>query len=193
MCRFWTYDVFYHPAIVQGQYDYLMRMDDDSYFSDKISKDLFVYMENRKLDYIYRSTYFEPSPAMDPILKQHTNETVSNVACIYNNFFIIRLKWFYQSKSVQNFLHDLMKDNLMLRQYTGDGCAHAAMLKVDKEVKAEHVTDIPYGHNHHLTPAGQSGWGFRHVPSLHEDLDKRCRELRVLRGSGGILTRIDMY
>jgi hypothetical protein len=29
MYRFWTYDVFYHPAIVQGRYDYLMRMDED--------------------------------------------------------------------------------------------------------------------------------------------------------------------
>lgn len=193
MCRFWTYDVFYHPTFTQGQYDYLMRMDDDSYFSDEIRKDLFQYVENRKLDYIYRSTYFEPSPAMDPILRQHTNGTVANVACIYNNFFIIRVKWFYESKPVQNFLRDLMKDNLMLRRYTGDGCAHAAMLRVDKNVKVEHVSDIPYGHNFHLTPVGHSGWGFHHVPALQEDLHQLCRELRVLQGSQGTLTRINMY
>ena len=51
--------------------------------------------------------------------------------CIYNNFFMIRLKWFYESKQVQSFLRELIQDDLMLRQYIGDGCVHAAMLKID--------------------------------------------------------------
>ena len=42
MCRFWSYDVFYHSAIIEGHYDYLMIMDDDSYFTDIIKKDLLI-------------------------------------------------------------------------------------------------------------------------------------------------------
>jgi hypothetical protein len=193
MCRFWTYDVFYHPAIKQGQYDYLMRMDDDSYFSDGTGKDLFLYMNNKKLDYLYRSYYGESTPAMDPIFKRHTNGTRFGGLCIYNNFCIMRLKWWYESKRIQSFVHDLIQKDLMLRQYIGDGCAHAAMLKIDNKVKAEHITDVPYGHNAHIMPAGQPGWGFHPVDGFHDDAHNFCHELRVLQGPHAKLTRINLF
>ncbi|CAF0744924.1 unnamed protein product [Rotaria sp. Silwood1] len=79
MCQFWTYDVFYHPAIIQGNYDYLMRMDDDSYFI---------------------SSYEESFDSMHPILQRFLNKNSLQRGCIYNNFFVIRLKWYYESKRV---------------------------------------------------------------------------------------------
>jgi hypothetical protein len=193
MCRFWIYDVFYHPAILHGQYDYLMRMDDDSYFSDDIKKDLFHYMYSQKLDYIYRSIYWEPSTPMDPILNRYLNGTSTTMDCIYNNFFMIRLKWFYESKQVQNFLRELIKDDLMLRQYIGDGCVHAAMLKIDKQVKVEQNNDIPYGHNYHIMPTGLFGWIFHPVQELQEDTHNLCQILTILKGFSGTLTRINMF
>jgi hypothetical protein len=192
MCRFWTYDVFYHPAIVQGRYDYLMRMDDDSYFSSEVKKDLFLYMDSQKLDYIYRSTYWESRAPMEPILKRFLNETTIDNGCIYNNFCMIRLKWFYESKRVQSFVRELIKDNLMLREYIGDGCAHAAMLKVDNQVKVEHMTDIPYGHNYHIMPSGESRYRFQPMDGLYEEINKSCEQLTVLRDRAGILTRINV-
>ncbi|CAF3869517.1 unnamed protein product [Rotaria sordida] len=135
MCRFWTYDVFYHPAIIRGKYDYLIRMDDDSYFMDKFETDIFLYMDNQKLDYIYRSIYYEPYSSMDPILKRFLKRNILQLGCIYNNFFVIRLKWYYESKRVQDFVHELIQDNFMLREYIGDGCIHSAMLEVDNQVR----------------------------------------------------------
>ncbi len=51
-----------------------MRMDDDSYFSDEVKEDLFLYMDSRKLDYIYRATYSGSSRPMQPILQRFLNE-----------------------------------------------------------------------------------------------------------------------
>jgi hypothetical protein len=192
MCRFWTYDVFYHPAILQGRYDYLMRMDDDSYFSDDIKKDLFLYMDSRKLDYMYRSVYWEPSTPMEPILKRYLNGSSIWFACLYNNFFMIRLKWFYESKQVQSFIRELIQDDLMLRQYIGDGCIHAAMLKIDNQTKIEQNNDIPYGHNYHTMPAGLLRWNFRPVQEL-QDIQNLCQTLTILQGVSATLTRINMF
>ncbi|CAM2706431.1 unnamed protein product [Rotaria socialis] len=190
MCRFWTYDIFYHPLIIHGQYDYLMRMDDDSYFSNIMKRDPFIYIASRKLDYIYRSTYVEPFTPMEPILKRFIQKTTLRRDCIYNNFFVIRLKWFYESKPVQNFVRELMYDDLMLREYVGDGCAHSAILEVDNHVKVERISDMPYGHNYHLMPKGYRGMIFREVNGFEEEMNKSCRQLTVLRHSRGIIKRI---
>jgi hypothetical protein len=192
MCRFWSYDVFYHPVILQNQYDYLMRMDDDSYFSDQINEDLFVYMYKQKLDYMYRATYQEKTPPMELIEKRYLTQGKIDQRCIYNNFFIIRLKWLYKSKKVQNFLHELIVDNLMLREYIGDGCVHATMLKIDDQVKSTRMTDIPYGHNYHVMPSTRFTWMFRATNSFYKEIQNSCDNLIVLRGAEGALTRINL-
>ncbi|CAF1164138.1 unnamed protein product [Adineta ricciae] len=192
MCQFWTYDIFYHPAIIQGQYDYLMRMDADSYFSDRTGKDLFLYVDRQKLDYVYRATYSEPFTPMEPLL-QHFLYDVTDVSdCIYNNFFIIRLKWFYESEPIQTFVNELVRDvrdGLMLREYIGDGCAHAAMLKIDRRVRVRRITDIAYGHNYHVMPR-RGKLKFVDVKDFEEELKTSCRCLIVLKGTSGTLTRI---
>ena len=175
MCRFWTYDIFYHSAVIQGQYDYLMRMDGDSYFSDTTNKDLFLYMKRKNLDYMYRSTYWESSTPMDPILELFSiKPRWFRLNCIYNNFFLIRLKWYYETEQVQDFVQELIRDDLMLREYIGDGCAHAAMLKVDRQVKVKFTTDFSYGHNFHSMPSGQSRISFKETNGFLEKIKNSC-------------------
>ncbi|CAF3893555.1 unnamed protein product, partial [Rotaria sordida] len=87
MCRFWIYDVFYHPAVRRGK-------------------------------------------------------NILKLGCIYNNFFVIRLKWYYESKQVQNFVHELIEDDLILREYIGDGCVHSAMLEIDSQANVQQVIYI---------------------------------------------------
>ncbi|CAF1536725.1 unnamed protein product [Rotaria sordida] len=70
---------------------------------------------------------------MNPILQRFLNKNNLKLSCIYNNFFVIRLKWHYESKQVQSFVHELIQDNFMLREYVGDGCAHSAMLEIDNQ------------------------------------------------------------
>jgi hypothetical protein len=192
MCRFWTYDIFHHPAVTQGGYDYLMRMDDDSYFSDATKIDLFLHMQRQKLDYTYRAVYQEQITSMKFILKRFFNDKPVFSDCIYNNFFVIRLKWYYESKAVQSFVSELIKDNLMFREYIGDGCVHAAMLKIDKHVKVKPITEFSYGHNFHVMPWRSWRVIFKEVKEFREQLMKSCRQLTVLRGAKGILTRINI-
>ena len=175
MCRFWIYDIFYHPAIVQGQYDYLMRMDDDSYFSSPIPYDLFQHMFQHKLDYLYRSLYREPTEIMGMILQKYLDDVfVKTINCIYNNFFIIRLQWYYQTKGIQSFIRDLLQDNLILREYIGDGCVHGAMLKLDNKTRWRQSVTIDYGHNFHIMPASQSNWRFRVKDTFIKEINQTC-------------------
>jgi hypothetical protein len=192
MCRFWTYDVFHHPAIVQGHYDYLMRMDDDSFFSDVTKKDIFLYMSNRTLDYVYRAQYWESFDAMHPALKSFIGSTRLPTGCIYNNFFVIRLKWFYENKRVQEFLRHITQDNEMIRQYIGDGCAHSGMLAMDSQVRTEIMKDIPYGHNYHAMPSGMMHWSFREVREFYNQINNSCHQLTVIRGSEVALIKTNM-
>ncbi|CAF4363470.1 unnamed protein product [Rotaria sp. Silwood2] len=192
MCRFWIYDVFYHPIIRQGNYDYLMRMDDDSYFSNVITEDLFLYLNRRNLDYIYRSIYLEPFDPMHPILRRFIKKKTLSRYCIYNNFFVIRLKWYYESEQIKSFVHELIQDDLILREYIGDGCIHSAMLEIDKQVKVEHVTYVSYGHNLHVMPLGYVEVFFHVVNALHDEMNKSCQQLIVLQGIEGKVTRIEM-
>jgi hypothetical protein len=154
-----------------------MRMDADSYFSDATKKDLFLYMKCKNLDYMYRSKYWEPNTPMDSI---------------YNNFFIIRLKWYYETELWQYFVHELIRDDLMLREYIGDGCAHAAMLKIDSGMKVKFMKDFPYGHNFHVMPPTSSGTSYIKKSRFLEEIKESCRQLTVLRGSKGTLTLINV-
>lgn len=189
MCRFWTSDIYYHSAIVQGEYEYLMRMDVDSYFSDTTKRDLFVYAKERKLDYVYRDVYREPMTPMEPVLRHFLHDITHVSKCIYNNFFIMRLKWFYDSQRVQTFVNELLRDDLIIREYIGDGCAHAAMLKIDNQVRVKRLTDLSYGHNRHVMLPGRS-MIFVDAKQLEQELEKSCRQLSVLRDRGGIITQI---
>ncbi len=179
MCRFWSYDVFYHPAIIKNNFDYLMRMDDDSYFMDETQIDLFQYIDRKKLDYIYRSSYEENSPALFPIEKLFINTTRPRTNCIYNNFFIIRLQWLYKSQRVLRFLHELVRDDLLLREYIGDGCVHAAMLDMDPEVKTEQLQQIRYGHNFHRMAPADGGRFYNSIEEFEGEMRDSCDQIRI--------------
>ncbi|CAF5125849.1 unnamed protein product [Rotaria sp. Silwood1] len=107
--------------------------------------------------------------------------------------FVIRLKWYYESERVQSFVHELIRDNLMLREYIGDGCVHSAMLEIDNRVKFERLTNVSYGHNFHVMPSGYVEILFRVVKAFDEEMNKSCQQLTVLRGFEGTLTRIKMF
>ncbi|CAF1440924.1 unnamed protein product [Rotaria sordida] len=137
MCRFWIYDVFYHPAVRRGK-------------------------------------------------------NILKLGCIYNNFFVIRLKWYYESKRVKSFVDELIEDDLILREYIGDGCVHSAMLEIDSQANVQQVIYISYGHNFHLMPSGHWQMNFCSIYTFYEDINKSCQQSTVLKGVQGILTRIKM-
>ncbi|CAF4589081.1 unnamed protein product, partial [Rotaria sp. Silwood2] len=95
-------------------------------------------------------------------------------------FFVIRLKWYYESEQIKSFVHELIQDDLILREYIGDGCIHSAMLEIDNRDKVERLANIPYGHNLHVMPRG-------YVKVFDEEMNKSCEQLTVLRDVRGIL------
>ncbi|CAF2636606.1 unnamed protein product [Rotaria sp. Silwood2] len=131
-------------------------------------------------NYIYRSTYSEPLDPMHPILRRFIKKKTLSRYCIYNNFFVIRLKWYYESEQIKSFVHELIQDDLILREYIGDGCIHSAMLEIDNRDKVERLANIPYGHNLHVMPRG-------YVKVFDEEMNKSCEQLTVLRDVRGIL------
>ncbi|CAF0954034.1 unnamed protein product [Adineta steineri] len=190
MCRFWSYDVFYHPAIVYGNYDYIMRMDDDSYFINKTHIDLFQYIGRKKLDYVYRSWYQEDNNASFAIEKTFLNRTIARSKCIYNNFFIMRLQWFYRSERIQQYLHELIRDDLILREYVGDGCIHAAMLEIDPTARTEHLIQISYGHNYHIMLRNHENHTFNYVKEFEQGIPNSCHQLIVICSTEGNVTQV---
>lgn len=193
MCQFWSHDIYFHPAILDRNFDYLMRMDDDSYFNEKIESDLFKYVFNKTLDYAYRSIYHEGFPDMIPIFEQFSSRDIESADCIYNNFFIIRLNWIYQSEDVQKFLKELIKDDLMIREYIGDGCVHQAMLFISDSTKYEHMTHFSYGHNYHIMAKGREMWGFYPLTEIQNFLVDSCQTLSIIEPNSFKIERISEF
>ena len=52
MCHFYGYDIF--QILLDMGYDWMMRLDDDSFIHTPISYNLFEYMQQRRLRYAYR-------------------------------------------------------------------------------------------------------------------------------------------
>lgn len=193
MSRFWAHDVFYHPIIKKLKIDYLMRMDDDSYFNSPIKDDLFTFMLNERLDYIYRSRYRESSAPMLPVKMMFLGKNVTDDHnCIYNNFFAIRLQWFYKSKRIQSFMKELLRDNRMIRQYIGDGCVHAAWLSIDNKIKTQQIEHIGYGHNYHISNVNVTRHRFMNVPDFSDEINNSCKQLTVIQGFPAQLKKINL-
>ncbi|UJR18024.1 hypothetical protein I4U23_004925 [Adineta vaga] len=181
MCRFWSYDVFYHPAIKGNHYEYLMRMDDDSYFIDHTKDDLFEYTKKNNLDYVYRSRYKDDCPGLSTIearfFKRRRKFPRRN--CIYNNFFLIRLQWFYQSARVQSFSHQLIENDFMLKEYIGDGCVHAVWFDLDRNMKTKEIKTISYGHNSHIMLANDDNF-LSSVRAFSQQMENSCHQLILI-------------
>ncbi|UJR17566.1 hypothetical protein I4U23_004462 [Adineta vaga] len=190
MCRFWSYDVFYHPMIVKNNFEYLIRMDDDSYFIDRTNEDLFQCMIHKKLDYLYRSWYNDINEGLYPIEKLFFNRTLPRTNCIYNNFFLIRLQWFYRSERIQRFLHELIRDDLILREYIADGCIHAAWMDIDQQMKTEEFKGISYGHNYHIVLVNNSDSFYNQIPDFYTQMINSCYQLIVINNRGNRAKRI---
>lgn len=52
MCNWYAYDLWMHPVI--KKYDYVMRLDTDSFILSEVSSDLFREIKKLNIDYIYR-------------------------------------------------------------------------------------------------------------------------------------------
>lgn len=194
MCLFWSHTVFYHP-IIRTNYDYIMRLDDDSYLLERMTEDLFEYAHRKHLDYLYRALSWDiPLSGPEFLLPKYlqTYHQTCRTFCfpfhshqsIYNNFFLTRVQFWHQ-KSVQNFLNTLLSNDSILIYSLGDGNIHAVVLALASDTKRTEQLFFAYAHNIHLYGKRNRNFNLQHNYSnwpklLQNHREKACREFLII-------------
>jgi alpha 1,2-mannosyltransferase len=158
MCRFNALQIWSFVS----KYDYVMRLDDDSFIESDINYDIFEFMRDRNLDYGYIHTehdYHEQTIATLPQFTRSYIQTYNvDVNCsleeidalyFYTNFFITRVSFWHQLE-VKNFLR-FIDESLGIYQYRwGDHVIQAHALKMfSTPQKLYQFQDFRYSHASH--------------------------------------------
>jgi hypothetical protein len=194
MCLFWSHTVFYHP-LIKNNYDYIMRLDDDSYFSESFYYDLFQFVHENNLDYIYRSLAWDipmsgPDYLLPKILRTYHNNCKSDCFpfqlydAIYNNFFLTRLQFWHQPK-IEQFLNNLLQNDSILIYSLGDGNIHAVILALASDTIRTRIVQFAYAHNVHIYGKRNKNFDVQHKYNnwfeiLSNNSDHACRQLIII-------------
>ena len=149
------------------QYDYIMRMDEESYIHSGISYNLFDHMVSQGYEYAFQQCSYE----MGSMGQVWTNYTKANPHVVplqtftskrpcgfYNNFFIAKLA-FFKSDPVQHFLTFVDQGGYMYRQRVNDLVLQtAAVYAFLPTEKIHRFLDFTYEHIT-LEKSGCPRWG----------------------------------
>ena len=194
MCQFWSHTVFHHPTI-KNNYDYIMRLDDDSYLLEPLEYDLFEYANENNLDYIYRALAWDiPLAGPDYLLPQYLRTYHNNCKShcfpfqsydsIYNNFFLTRIHFWHQRKIV-GFLNSLLANDSILIYPLGDGNIHAVVLALASDTKHTQQLQFAYGHNIHIYGKRNKNFDLQHkyhnwFAILANNSEQICHQLIII-------------
>ena len=166
LCRFWAVGVFWHPLFRHVKF--LMRMDDDSYFTAKLEEDPFDTMERDQLDYGYRAWFGDGSLIHG--LWDHTKAFVSKQSipaanmnahgilnskgqytgrAVYNNFFVARTEA-WRRPVIQSYLDHLVDKHAFLKFKNGDANVHAMAITLGMDKNKTRQFNFSYSHNAHV-------------------------------------------
>jgi len=154
-------------------YNWVARLDDDSYFLSPVRYNIFSFMRFNSLEYGFRIISREV-PAYDSIFwdylntfmknKKITNNlmfdtcntkeigTLSMHNCgsflgFYNNFFVANVS-FFNSKRVQDFLRDFDNNGFIFKYRWSDLLVQSLAVKLfSTQEKVHHFQDFTYAHN----------------------------------------------
>jgi len=194
MCLFWSHTVFHHE-IIYKTYDYIMRLDDDSYLLETITDDLFEYIDRNHLDYVYRAMSWDiPLSGPEFLLPRYLEiyQNTCRTLClpfhshmsIYNNFFLTRVA-FWHKKSIETFLGELLSNDTILIYSLGDGNIHAVALTIASDTEHTAPLDFAYAHNIHLYGKRNRNFNLQHnyqnwFEILRENSEKLCTQLIIV-------------
>ncbi len=143
MCRFYSMQI--HELI--QEYDYYMRLDDDSFLEQKFPKDPFSLIHLENLDYIYHEEHFDCHICNEGLLEttkdycgQHnldfakvdylTNELkVKYIKIFYNNFHVSRVSFWLQ-ENVKTYLNRLDTEGNIYYKRWGDAPIQTLAVKI---------------------------------------------------------------
>jgi hypothetical protein len=167
MCRLWSGRLQHMEFL--DDFDYYLRMDDDSLLIGDLSFDPFLAMERRNLTYAYNRVAhdfwgvdrlwnvsrpyleFDSSSSSGALplfldLSDTTGEYEYHGRQPYNNFHVARVSFWRSAKWLQ--LWDLYNQNHLFYKYrVGDANVHAMALMMMEANAIERWGDLPYAHN----------------------------------------------
>ncbi len=161
MCRFMSSLIFQHPAI-KG-YDYLLRLDTDSFLLDKINYDIFRFMAEHNYIYGYihiikdepdaveglwevTKKYIEDNNIKPTFLHKFLQDGDWDRSYYYTNFEISRID-FWRSDEFMNYFSYLDKTGGIYKYRWGDHVIHLlAISTFVPENQVHRFSDIAYQH-----------------------------------------------
>lgn len=174
MIRFFTLGLW--SVVASEGYQYVMRLDADSYIRSPIGYNLFSFMRARQIDYAYRLAAWEdstgthgdrfhnfvrnyaikhqitpewllePCPASVRSLQTYSLDHCGPLYAPYNNFFITNIS-FWLSFPVHAFLTAIDSSHTIYTERWGDLLWHAAAIQLFMPVNKVHMfSDFAYEH-----------------------------------------------
>lgn len=192
--KFWSHTIFHHP-LINNNYDYIMRLDDDSYFSEPLPYDLFDYAHRNNLDYIYRALILDtrmagPDYLLPQYLRSYYVNCISNCFpfhsynSVYSNFFLTRVQFWHQ-KQIEELTKEILSDDNIFIHSLGDGNIHAVILALLSDTKRSQAVTFAYGHNTHIFKNGKTQFDTGHYyynwfEVLRHHHVRSCQELVII-------------
>lgn len=146
--RFFSYDAYNHPVF--KDYNYVWRLDADSFMMGKINYDVFQYMEDNKIIFGYMVVLIEHEE-----FRKNFAETVSayfkkdikwNGEYYYGNFSISNLD-FWRSKEYTDYYNYIDRMGGIYKYRWGEQMLHYIAVQMFlKENQIHRFDDIPYRH-----------------------------------------------
>lgn len=176
MCRFFSYELYVHPAL--ASFDYYWRFDDDSFLYAPVDFDPFLYLEQNKLVYGYRCVEFENPREIigmrelwqatkafakaNKLPTRYLKKLCANWKGdytgfnFYNNFEINNLDFWRKQPLYKAYFDCLDRNHLGFYRYRwGDANVRAMSIGLFLQPsQIHHFKEIAYRHNDHYTIPG---------------------------------------
>lgn len=157
MCRFFTIGIYEHLQ----DFDYYMRLDDDSYIQSPFLADPFVFMRDNGKEYGFRGKAKESRAAIqglkkcledfDPRIKMLPEPT----RVYYTNFHMARTQ-LWSSEPMRGALQCVDRNGGIYKKRWGDAPIHTLLLPAYLQPNQIHrFTDFAYQHGRYRWPAGK--------------------------------------
>lgn len=156
MCRFFTIGLYEYLE----EFDYYMRLDDDSFITSEVPFDPFQFMADNDKRYAWRAMHSEPQSAIVGLVKClqdyddkfFDGRTLSRV--YYTNFHVAQTKIFTESPIKDALEYVDMNGGIYTGRW-GDHAIHTLVLNAYLEPKhRHHFTEFQYTHGKHTYKIG---------------------------------------
>jgi hypothetical protein len=167
----WDFFAWYNERHENCQYQYLFRLDEDSYLHSAISYDVFDFMKNNGYVYGFRMCSYELmyTQRMSRLWNKSRAATSSNfvprraldleMCGFYNNFFMADMA-FFRSAPVQRFLRFIDREGHIYRRRFGDLMIHSMAIYWFADPSQIHrFLDFSYEHSTYNVTTGCLVWG----------------------------------